>query len=398
MMVFNAVAFIIAVALFTVLFCNDLKDKEYQNQNDWVSDVDMETIHHVTPPSAYSTSDRKYNFGRYREPIKDMNLHELTTAQRIAQKKEFVWTGVTDGEWFIGSALLQFGYTSGVIVYAYNAKLNETITTHLETPIVSFLGAKFSAAEATTHSSAVSGCASWNFLGLNASKCFAESTSSFEVVLTGTSKKSGAHYRIKYSLAMNDEAMGLVFPVGPNRPSIVTKMGGVLSKASIEYANGSIVFLNQPLGLMDYTRGLLRRVTVWYWTAVAWRDGEHRYGLQLSAGTYDSNLLYSLESTLWVDGVATHIRSRIVYTPLDTTVATSKSAWTVRSEDNRIQLTFSPMDVVVGNFHYGILDGDLYHIIGTYAGQVDYTSASGEVVNTKLEFAMGTLEDHYAKW
>jgi hypothetical protein len=409
----HAIVFVLTVTAMTVHFLYELKDPEYVSVSEWVDKIDMESMHKPadTPTMSYAVSTQAYNFGRYRRPIADMNLHQLTRAQSIGQKKEFVWTAVSDNDWFIGCALLQFSYTSGAIVYAYNTKLNEVITTHIETPIVSFLGAKFTSGASTTQSSAISGCATWNFFGLNGSKCYNDKNSRFEVALIGKSKKSGKEYKINYSLSMTDDAMGLVFPIGPNRASVVTKMGGTEAAASIEYMNVDTngvakpvrYQLREPLGLMDYTRGLLRRVTLWHWTAIAWKDASndthgHRYGLQLSEGTYDNAKNVSLESTLWVDGVARHINSRIIYTQLDKSLPPHQSHWSVRSEDGKIKLSFIPLDVVIGDFHYGILDGNLYHIVGKYAGTVEYVNDAGNVVVTALDGVYGTLEDHYAKW
>jgi hypothetical protein len=202
-------------------------------------------------------------------------------------------------------------------------------------------------------------------------------------------------FSIDYKMSMVDEAMSLVFPLGPNRASIVTKMGGVaVYDASVQLGEKQLLFKENMLGMMDWTRGLLRRVTYWHWSAMSFLEmNGRRIGLQLSEGTYDNAKNVSVESTLWVDGQAHHVNSRIIYTQLDKSVAPQNSLWSVTSLDRTVDLLFQPSDVIQGAFHYGIIDGDLFHIWGTYNGRIFHSDESIIFRNVP-----GTLEDHYAMW
>ena len=176
---------------------------------------------------------------------------------------------------------------------------------------------------------------------------------------------------------------------------------------------GVVIDLNDSLGMMDYTRGLLRRFTLWHWLAMSWystsgsSDGtgtkSTRYGLQLSEGTYDNLQNVSLESTLCVDGSAYHVNIPIIYTQLDKSVKPQDSQWEVKSADGlTIDLKFTPSDSIVNAIHYYIINGDLYHIWGSYTGSIHNTEY---IVGNSLDESIihvngvpGTLEDHYAVW
>lgn len=384
------VALAIVIGLISVFLPRGFVDPEFGNPVDWQDVVKMER----NQGSLVSSYDETlgYAFGRSRRPIMDMNLHKLTTSQRIAQRKEFVWSSVTDGSLLVGSALLQFGYTTGAIVYVYDSKSGESMRAHLELPLLASFGATFEPSEKFQESSVVNGCAKWSVLGLEASKCYNESSRNFDVSLVGRFT-NGKSFDIQYDLSTLGETMSMVFPLGPNRASVVTKMGGATSHAKVSIDN-KVVVMDKPLGLIDYTRGLLRRLTLWHWTAVSWRVGDNQYGFQLSEGTYDDKNGVSLESTLWVNNVAHHISSRVVYTQLDLSVDKVKSAWSIKTIDGSVALTFKPADAIVGSFRYGIVDGDLFHMWGVYSGSVQLPT--GEVISMKN--APGVLEDHYALW
>ena len=326
-----------------------------------------------------------------------MNLHPLTKAQEYFQKKEFDWTAIANREWFIGSAILQFNYNSAIIVYAYDIVRGVTHIKQVEIPLISFIGARF-VPDTQNRSSAIAGCAYWSSPGTSASKCgvVRNGTPAHIVSLQGVFQ-DGLTYDITYEMDLSGEVMGMVYPIGPNRASVVNKAGGArVSQVKVQLGGQPVPFL-QGLGLMDYTRGLLRRFTRWHWTACTWysRDLSHRYGLQLSEGTYDTAGNYSLESTLWVDGITYPIQEPITYTPRNSSTPPQSTVWDVSSAS--VHLTFVPQGLILGSFHYYLIDGDLYHMWGLYSGYV-LRVIDGTAYRVMLHDIPGTLEDHYALW
>lgn len=385
---FSVIIFLsIAIIIFSKLFFH-LPDSEY-NGAEYAKVYDLETIHSKrTPLSAFNVEKQIYNFGRYRKPVKNLNLHQLTAFQKFAQLKEFAYTAVADEEWFIGSALLQFHYNAAAIVYVYNTKSNQSHILQLELPLVSFLGTNFD-----DSTSVLNGCVTWNkTLGFTGKKCFNNEEHNYDVELSGTFN-DGVKFEIDYSISLDGESMSMIFPIGPKRPALVTKFGGALSAAAMRL-NGKEYVLSNPLGMMDWTRGLLRRLTYWHWLAMSWTDGQNNaYGLQLSEGTYDNANGVSLESTLWINDKAHHVNSKIIFTQLTKEVKPYESDWMVQSEDGSVDLRFRFGNVIKGSFHYFILDGDLFHMWGLYSGTIKF---GDEVI--RVENVPGTLEDHYALW
>lgn len=412
----NMFAYIIIVfAILIYIAMQQLLDAEYTTNSEYSKHHDMETIHTFPILESFNAEKASYNFGRYRHILEDMNLHELTPSQIFMQKKQFVWSSVANNDWFIGSAVFHFGYTSGILVYVYDIRQSISHQIQIELPIVGHvLGASFNSNTEKHRISPLNGCATFDMLGVSGSKCYFDNR--FVVKLKGQFKDQ-VPFDIQYYLDYaDDDSMSLVFPIGPKRASVVNKLGGVVATEASMVLNGVSIELKDCLGLMDYTRGLLRRFTLWHWTAMTWYSdaisshghGESmnkrkRYGLQLSEGTYDNNNNVSLESTLWVDGTAHHINIALVYTQLDVSLAAQFSNWTVKSVDNiTIDLTFVPSDSIVSAFHYYIIDGDLYHIWGRYYGTIRNSEfIVGESMNESLlriNGVPGTLEDHYAIW
>lgn len=390
-MALNQVLFVLSVILaILAYFFFDLPDKEYQGA-EYVEVYNLETIK-AAPLSSFDERKGQYNFGRYRSPVKYLNLHKLTKFQNLVQLKEFVYTAVSDDEWFIGSALLQFYYNAAAIVYVYNVKTNESYISQIEMPFLSSLGSHF-----PVNSSAVNNCVTWKnnrIFDFSARKCYNHISNSYDVQLSGKFQQQ-VKYDIQYSISLQGEAMSMIFPIGPNRPSMITKYAGAESSARM-VLNDKEYFLSDGLGMMDWTRGLLRRLTYWHWLCLSWTDIDTgaSYGLHLSEGTYDDPSNISLESTLWINSNAHHINSTIVFTPLNPTAKPYETDWQIHSTDGKIQLLFHFGNVIKGSFHYGLIDGDLFHMWGVYSGTVRLDDH--HVVS--LNGIGGTLEDHYALW
>jgi hypothetical protein len=388
----------LVILIITYYFC-DLPDKEYAG-TEYVQHYDLETIHQKAPVRACDYL-LGYKFGRYRTPVHTKNMHSLTAFQTFTQLKAFAYTSITDNEnWFIGSALLQFNYNGAVIVYVYNLRTNESYITQKELPLVSMAGIPFF----DPNSSAINGCVNWKkgVLGFEGTKCYNVSTGNYDVFLAGKFPRPGPTYEISYSISTKGEAMSMIFPIGPNRPSLVTKFAGTtVSNALLKIGKTKHQFdSTRTLGMMDWTKGLLRRVTYWHWLAMSWSapasDGtssRNFYGLQLSEGTYDNDKNVSYESTLWINHKAYHVNSQIIFTQVTPGVKAFESNWTVQSVDRAVDLTFSFGNVIKGSFHYGIIDGDLFHMWGLYSGTINH---QGEII--PLKNVPGTLEDHYALW
>ena len=392
---YGAAGFALVLGLYLFIIINFV-DYEYDSLSEHLFHQEMDILQDYSPQTSFGP--RGYNFGRFRRPIGDMNLHSLTKPQELFQKKEFVWTAIGNREWFIGSAILQFNYNSALIVYAYDIVNSISHFKQVEIPLFTFIGAHF-AKDSQNKSSAIAGCAYWSSLGTTASKCgvMRNGLPIHIISLKGTFH-DGLSYDIYYELEMSDEVMGMVYPIGPNRASVVTKAGGVrVTNARIQFGQLPPIPFNYGLGLMDYTRGLLRRTTLWHWLACTWysKDHMHRYGLQLSEGTYDNPQNISLENSLWADGITYPIREAISFIPLNTNVAPQHTTWEVSSPS--IQLTFIPNNLILGTFHYYIVDGDLYHIWGLYSGYITQV-INGTKYRVLLNNIPGTLEDHYAVW
>jgi hypothetical protein len=301
------------------------------------------------------------------------------------------------------------------------------------------------------------------------------------------SSKGRRFVEFEYAVEMPAEYLNMVFPIGPHRASMVAKFAGAATVAHtsgstkecamhtaprIRWDRGDWASLDasrapqsgheksapsvrpesQPfLVSMDYTRGLLRRETTWYWACmncVAHRrtqcprsanvpthhhprsDNVHQivhlpddrsvdqmttpvnFGFHLSSGTYDDNRSgVSFESTVFIDGRVVLFQLPVKFThDSGTKVSTStlRSNWKIEHDSpsrtdeglhddhrqpNRLQLTFTPADGHLGHFNYIAIRGALLHYWGMFSGSV-WVDGEEYVIRS----APGVIEDHYALW
>lgn len=371
---------------------------------------------------AFDEVTQTYHFVRQRQPIRDFNLPKSTNwVQTLTQRKEFIWLSAADDKLQIGIALLQFNYISAVVVNIFCVESGRSFKQKIELP--GMIGVKYiPGLDGTSSPTSTGHTVSFNSSLFRSAAASVTSTgSSLRVQSAGlvaeqSSSGDWIPFAIDFELAIPAEHLNMVFPLGPKRASMVSKFAGAKLVGPLTVHVGKETFVApQALGGIDYTRGLLRRETTWYWTCLSARVGGDDVGLHLSAFTYDFKNV-SVESTVFVNQTMHFVGAPVIWTKHLTTVPGSKdpnglqAMWSVRTAAAQqhqrvgvspaasdlpisIDLTFSPKDLHLGSFHYGLMTGDLYHFWGVYSGTVTV----GETVYT-LSHVPGPLEDHYALW
>eukprot|EP01065_Artemidia_motanka_P038538 TRINITY_DN47389_c0_g1_i1.p1 TRINITY_DN47389_c0_g1~~TRINITY_DN47389_c0_g1_i1.p1 ORF type:complete len:425 (+),score=163.18 TRINITY_DN47389_c0_g1_i1:57-1277(+) len=341
------------------------------------------------PAAAFSTATQSYNFGRWRRPLPVANLHELTVAQKVAQKKEWHWVGVAAGDLFVGVGMMQLGYSSNIVLYWLDAATGATGMHEKMIPLAALMyGAKFSTDDGEP-SSSVRGCSAWTAFGPTARLCFDPSAGLMRVQIS-TQTTNGA-LAANLTMDASDGVFSLVYPLGKRRPAIVTKLAGSRAAGTVTIADRTTQV--DGVGMVDWTRALPRRLTVWNWAAASWKDASGvRLGMHLSRGCYEDSNGHSIEAFYSVDGKVTPFDDQIVFkVPAKDRLLAED--WHVESKRGVVKYTFTPVDRVVGEFHLGVLDGGLHHIWGTMTGRLVVDGKTYEF--NKIP---GVIEEHYALW
>lgn len=413
-----------------------------------------------------------YRFTRQTRVFESMSLPgDLNWVQTLTQKKEFMWIGMTSGEWMFGAALLRFNYNNGVVVHLYNAKSQQSFFRQIEIPIIApFSGPYFIPnADGDVSIAAPGHCVTFNSLAsvfsTNVSACATERRT-FALKLTTVFNKCamvanevrGASCAVPFEIEFeievraDDDFMSLVYPLGPRRAAVVTKVAAAPVRNLRMSLSGAQVTphpTSVPLASLDYTRGLLRRLTIWRWASMSAMALDKKTGARVPVGFHISRDTYdymgaSVESAVYGtnSSSSSSISSSSSQSPSapvgdrrfvnfldDPTITITKlskapagdaptdkrppyeSLWQLRGCNGALDLIFTPAGPHFhGDFHYGILDGDLFHMWGTYTGKVPRvfaTSALRRECDARRDIdacalyvkdAPGVLEEHYALW
>jgi hypothetical protein len=328
----------------------------------------------------------KYNFGRFKKPIRTPNLHKLTKVQTLVQKKEWHFISLYDGQNFFGLAVGQLNYMATAFVYVLGENGGEKI--NAMRPLG--MGATFSP-------SSVSGCSEWHTTmapKLRIILCNTENNTHVEVE---TTLNSGWFLKIDAMIDTRTESLTLAYPVGEHRPGYTTKTSGMPVSGYYKLGNKKTTFGENSVALMDWTRSLAARVTIWYWVALNFVSNGKRIGINLSRFVYDykkDNQTLGLESAIWVDGKVHLVESELLVDgePGNGVVKIGKK-WHCHTKDGSLKLSYVPVDASVSETNIGVLNAKLFHTFGVYNGHVYVDGVKHNIENVK-----GILEDHWAKW
>jgi hypothetical protein len=374
----------------------------------------------------WSFATQQFDFGRYSRPVASTFIPALSPWDRLTKDKAFVWVGVASGSVHVSMALLQFNYAGAAVFSVFDARSGDSWSLYrdLPGPLAPIFGPRFRGG-----ASVVSGCVTQADWAGNASVCYDSATEAVHVNASvrlfadepsqitrqtrGSQTPSVPAVTLSLTYAV-DVGRGtfptLILPLGPRRPVTVSKYAGrVVSSGKLQLTgsgvDGDVLHhdLSGAVASTDFTRGLLRRETVWKWVSLSAVVDGVPYGLHLSTGTYDFGPGgASSESSVFSTGASGVPEFRFLDLPnvtveqSDTAVQRTESTWHVVGPGG-ISLTFVPHGGKFhGDIHLGLVDCDLWHMWGTFSGTAPPRAAGGPPL--VLTDVPGVLEDHYSLW
>ncbi|KAH9600447.1 Protein of unknown function DUF2804 [Trypanosoma melophagium] len=404
------IAFVVGVVQWLQ---TDKEEPRYAEKSAVRQEFFSDALQHAT--SSYNTLTDHYVWGRTLKPSYVVQLHPLNVIQQYTQKKEFVWIGLTAGPWLVGFAVLQFNYVSVFSVQFYNAESGESWKSKTAIPLLApFFGGKWVPnkvgnfgpnvgghrvvfkAPFTSHRAAITFTGKSVYIEVTGSVSQCRVSKTRTTTTQQEDEEQELMYEIFGTASLPEEFLGFVFPLGPRRAAVVSKLAAAPLQTPLELRLGKQKWRGAGYFSMDYTRGLLRRETRWHWASATSPGG---YGFHLSEGTYDIGNK-SVENTFYVSGKAMLIDTAVVFLQ-ETTDVTPKNAekdidrgiafWTVTGDG--VLLRFRRVDAYDGNFNYGIVNGNLDHGWGIFDGTINVNG-----VSYSFESVPGVMEEHYAVW
>ena len=352
--------------------------------------------------STFDVAKNRYHTVRQRTPFTSLDVaHDTNVIQNLLQFKEFMWVSFSGKQWYVAVALLEFRYVGACVVNVFNVATNDSWATKFEIPFASLLGfgptfypspRGFYSPFADSHKIEFR-----EPIVTGTSASIVASGKDVTVDFSGPLRhRNGTRVAttLRFKATLGTEAMNLVFPFGPRRASMVVKTSGA-DAAALTLRLGQVDFTHTCAGVtagFDYTRGLLRRNTTWFWASASFTTFGTRIGFHLSSIVYDVNNI-SAESTVFINDKPHFLDSRVYFAKVTSAPEPINTKWTVVAQDT-VSLTFTPVDQHHGKlFPWPVLHGDMFHMWGTFDGWIRAGTRRYE-----LKGVVGVLEDHNAVW
>eukprot|EP00760_Papus_ankaliazontas_P012881 PhM_4_TR15606/c0_g1_i1/m.13850 len=385
-----------------------LVDKEWQDDSngddfaaamskiDWALDATR-----APPRYAYNRTTGTYEFGRWTRPVRRCNVHHLNFAQSILQYKRWLWTAVSTQNTITAAAILQFGYINAVMFFHHDTVSGTTWKRVVEIPGGVFVPWTSDVAMTIADNA----CSTWATAGVNMYMCTRYGTLHIHYTGTDSVGSSKAKLEVDMSMPLNHTDMfSMVYPLGPRRPAMTTKVGGIKGATARVVIDGeervATTQQQQGLGMFDFTRALAKRHTIWKWTTFSFVDEatKRAVGVHMSADTYPSARGVSMESFATVDGALTEIPCQVVFERQQRAAADDAvnevETWTLSAPCVHLSATFAMSSQFPSILNFGVVHSNLFHKWGMLRS-VQLT-IGGTVY--KAENVPAVLEDHDSLW
>ncbi|MCA9531646.1 MAG: DUF2804 domain-containing protein [Myxococcales bacterium] len=330
------------------------------------------------PPNPYSGGG--FCFGRYRGPFDAPDLSRARAPR--ARLKHWHYLSVVNDAWFLGIGLVHLGFAGNAFAYLVDRRASADGERLREYEALSPLAAALAFAPSSVH-----GRTRWRSRG---ARVEIEASRGWRVSLD--LPLGGARLRGELAIDPPDTSLGLLFPLGPDRPAYTHKAAGMAARGALRLsgakgAGETIVDLSRAHAVSDWTRSYALRETRWKWAAFATEGADGSpLGLNLSAEVYDDANGDSQENALFVGGATLPLGGVHFALPSNPRA----EPWTIRSKrGDEVALTFTPLGARAQALDLKLVKSDFIQPFGHFDGHVRGVPIAG---------AFGVVEDHLAVW
>eukprot|EP00128_Syssomonas_multiformis_P001830 Colp12_sorted_trinity150504_noHs@27294 len=386
----KAQAFVILLGVVLYLMKGDT-NVTYEKKQTFVK-----AVQDVAPLSAVIGDT--YNFGRYREPIKEL-FHVNQPINWLFKFKRWQYMSFTTDEYFLAFAIAQLNYASKSFVYIVPRK---NLEDKYEWASTRPFGVGVS-----VPSNSISGCGKTsNFFGGDALRfCYDETKRSWNVHIDARlANKDGKEIDLKAAITADAiEAFSLLFPLHDKRPGYTHKEAAMPSRGKISFDSKVHEFEN-GLATLDWTYSMPLRTTIWNWTSLSAHatlktsSGKTKtvaVGINLSSDIYEIDGI-GMENVMWVDGKLHPLGDAYYTLPSKDPVS---EPWSMETTDGDgyeapiVKLHFIPKGATVERLNLLVVNSDFVQPHGHYTGTV--TFKNGDVITIDT---VGVAETHHSLW
>lgn len=347
-------------------------------------------------PYSLINSHGKPHYGRFSKPVNEVNMKNAdyrTPLNKVAGKwkkhfhfKQFQFFGGIGDDLIFGCALADTAYLGAIFVYVYRISDQKMLTWQFKRPLG--FGLKMTNRPDNGVSVFKSGKKIIRM--------------SYQLNAQGERRKIldidfGKELKLKAEMIEfpDYESMALCSPCSINGWVYAQKTAALPVTGSIKCALGHFdLKARNVYGHHDFSAGYMRRETFWNWACFSGMSHNNRksddspaIGLNVSWGVNETG--YS-ENCFWVDNT--------LYTLPQVQFRFDRddphSTWRIRSEDQRIDLSFVPEGLHKEQINALVLATNFKQLFGRFDGYL--ISEDGQRFD--IENYYGFVEDHYSKW
>lgn len=186
------------------------------------------------------------------------------------------------------------------------------------------------------------------------------------------------------------ESMNLVIPIETNRFYFNRKINCLPAQGWVEYHGQRFdIAPDAALGNLDWGRGVWAYDSFWVWaSASGFTANRQTIGLNMGYGFGDTSA--ASENAFILDGKIHKIgKLEFQYNPED-----FMQPWQMVSEDQRLNLTFTPFFDRQAKTDVKILNSEVHQLFGKYTG----TLVTDEGKTIEIQNLIGFAEEHHARW
>ena len=181
------------------------------------------------------------------------------------------------------------------------------------------------------------------------------------------------------------DPLSMCSPTGINGWTYTQKLTTLGCEGFFKNKQGEIIQFNErTFASLDDTCGFLRPETAWFWLSCNFWDTQNkRIGINLASGVNES---FGNENCLWVNGRLYPLADILFEIQSDT-------VWTVRSLDNKLNLTVETAWRRYENLNLRLVGSQFSQWQAKVTGTIQQDDQEIVLLNE-----YGLLEQHYAKW
>lgn len=195
---------------------------------------------------------------------------------------------------------------------------------------------------------------------------------------------------LKYTLPVDHESMNIVIPIEEKRFYFNRKINCLPVNGWVEYlGERQVISPDKALGNLDWGRGVWAYESFWVWASASGftKDGK-QIGLNMGYGFGDTSA--ASENAFILNGKIHKIgKLEFQYNPDN-----FMQPWKMVSQDQRIQLTFTPFLERTATTDIKLLYSEVHQMFGKYEGSL--VTDDGKTIAIKN--LVGFAEEHHARW